>query len=262
MAPAEVLAYQAQWLATHQIDYYLYAGDLFNDFAKTSRYFEKLQAASPQTKVYYIAGNHDMLKTPAQTIAHFAGPQYLHNRWVDLPNSDWRVIANNGWYDYSFSRFQNDLKQVARWKNVYWIDSAIDQAESDPERMAQVLAQVHQQLQLAAKDHRRVIFLTHFAPRHELLMPKPAHLISPRAERNYQMINAMMGSDHLGDLLEQSGIVPLVFYGHLHGIHQPLTHHGVTYYNQAVGVNNKRHHEWQAPTFWQQWVQTVRVIEG
>lgn len=105
VAPTEVLGYQAQWLPARQIDYYLYAGDLFNDFAKTNRYFEKLQAAIPKTKVYYIAGNHDMLKTSAATIAQFASPQYLHNRWVDLPNSDWRVIANNGWYDYSFSKF-------------------------------------------------------------------------------------------------------------------------------------------------------------
>lgn len=160
-----------------------------------------------------------------------------------------------------FLSFKNDPQQVARWKNVYWLDSAIDQSVSDQEQMAQVLTQVRQQLQLAAQDHKRAIFLTHFAPRHELLMPKPAHLTSPRAERNYQMINAMMGSDRLGDLLEQSGIVPLVFYGHLHGIHRPLTHCGVTYYNQAVGVNNKRHHEWQAPTFRQQWEQTVRVLD-
>lgn len=190
--------------------------------------------------------------------SHF--PSYLHNQFVDLPNTNWRIIGNNGWYDYSFSAYYHHQREVQSWKNVYWLDSSIDQPISDQERMNMVITQVKYQLSLAKAANKHVIFLTHFAPRHELLAPRPQAVNTPRRERFYQMINAMMGSDLLGRLLEKSGIVRYAFYGHLHGIHPPLTRHGVTYFNQAVGVSNKRTNEWQTNNFFDQWATTIRVI--
>ena len=52
---------QADWLRRRSVDYYLFAGDLFNDYLKTRDYFARLQARVPQTKIYYILGNHDLL---------------------------------------------------------------------------------------------------------------------------------------------------------------------------------------------------------
>lgn len=75
------------------------------------------------------------------------------------------------------------------------------------------------------------------------------------------MITAMMGSDRLGDLLESTGNVKYAFYGHLHGIHPPLEHNGVTYLNQAVGVRNKRINEWQRDDFTAQWQGSLRILD-
>lgn len=75
------------------------------------------------------------------------------------------------------------------------------------------------------------------------------------------MINAMMGSDQLGELLESYQNVQMVMYGHLHRQHPALTRHGVTYYHQAVGIKNKRINEWQAPTFIEQWQRTLRIFD-
>lgn len=36
---SDALEFQAHWLNTNHLDYYLYAGDLFNDFSKTKAYF-------------------------------------------------------------------------------------------------------------------------------------------------------------------------------------------------------------------------------
>jgi hypothetical protein len=80
-------------------------------------------------------------------------------------------------------------------------------------------------------------------------------------ERFYQMINAMLGSNRLGQLLESYPNVKAVFYGHVHGVHPPLDRANLTYFNQAVGVHKKRHDEWQAATFADQWKRTIRVIE-
>ncbi|WP_407366878.1 metallophosphoesterase [Limosilactobacillus vaginalis] len=258
---SDALEFQAHWLNTNHLDYYLYAGDLFNDFSKTKAYFEQLQQLTTNTRIAYILGNHDMLNNLSFSEAehsHFLS--YIHNQFIDLPNSDWRIIGNNGWYDYSFSTYHDQLKKVQTWKNVYWLDSSIDQPISDQERMATVIAQVKYQLDLAKDNNKSVLFLTHFAPRQELLAAKPKEVNTPRRERFYQMVNAMMGSDRLGNLLEDSNIVRYVFYGHLHGIHPPLTRHGVTYLNQSAGVSNKRINEWQKDNLYDQWLTTTRVI--
>lgn len=262
--PAETLKEQSTWLLKQHVDYYFFVGDLFNHFSKTRRYFAYLQnRLAGKVKVYYIAGNHDMLNdAPATLIDKLPDdPRYIHNRYVDLANTNWRMIGNNGWYDYSFSTYVNQPEGVRRWKNVYWLDSSIDQPLTDQEQMALVLKQVRIQLRRAQQAHKKVLFLTHFAPRHELLGPKPAVIKTARQERFYQMINAMMGSDHLGEVLEASPEVYDVFYGHLHGQH-PAVHRGhVTYFHQAVGVKNKRLNEWQASTFIDQWRQTLRIMD-
>ncbi|MBB1062989.1 metallophosphoesterase [Limosilactobacillus fastidiosus] len=257
----EAIHFQANWLSQNKIDYYLFAGDLFNDFSKTNHYFDQLQQLIPNIRVYYVAGNHDLLNNISFIEAEaLHSPLYLHNRFIDIPNSNWRIIGNNGWYDYSFSNYHDRIKEVQRWKNVFWLDSSIEQPISDQERMQRVLNQVKHQLFLAKQDHKRVIFITHFAPQHELLSPKPQVVNTPRKEKIYQMVNAMMGSDRLGKVIEDSGIVKSTFYGHLHGVHPPLTRHNVTYFNQAVGVNNKRINEWQTDNFFEQWTSTIRII--
>ena len=258
---SDALEFQAHWLNTNHLDYYLYAGDLFNDFSKTKAYFEQLQQLTTNTRIAYILGNHDMLNNLSFSEAehsHFLS--YIHNQFIDLPNSDWRIIGNNGWYDYSFSTYHDQLKKVQTWKNVYWLDSSIDQPISDQERMATVIAQVKYQLDLAKDNNKSVLFLTHFAPRQELLAAKPKEVNTPRRERFYQMVNAMMGSDRLGNLLEDSNIVRYVFYGHLPRNPPPLTRPGVTYLNQSVGVSNKRINEWQKDNLYDQWLTTTRVI--
>ena len=253
---------QADWLARQSIDYYLFAGDLFNDYLKTRDYFTRLQARVPQTHIYYILGNHDLLNhVTADQTEHATDPRYLHNRAVDLPGSDWRLIGNNGWYDYSFSSYYQQPAAVESWKKVYWLDSSIDQPESDQARMERVLQQTRTLLDSAQRDHKQVLFLTHFVPCQCLLAPKPAGIKTARMERFYQMINAMLGSNRLGQLLESYPNVKAVFYGHVHGVHPPLTRANLTYFNQAVGVHKKRHDEWQAATFANQWKRTVRVIE-
>lgn len=254
---------QAQWLLDHHIDYYFHGGDLFNNLTRTRQYFADLQTRlGTACQAFYIAGNHDLVaNAPFETVEHLADPRYLHNRFVDLGDSGYRMIGNNGWYDYSFSRYRNDPQAVATWKRVYWIDSLIQQPMSDQERMQLVLTQVRQQLADARRAHQQVLFLTHFAPRHQLLAPKPSIITTDRQNRFYQMMNAMMGSDALGQLLEADHNVAGVFYGHLHGIHPTQTINGLTYYHQAVGVKNKRHNEWQAATFIDQWRLTLRIIK-
>lgn len=254
------LQFQANWLVQHQVDLYFHLGDLFNNFGQTKAYFQQLQLLVPQTKCFYLAGNHEMINlAPFSMLEGTTDSRYFHKSYLDLPGTNWRIIGNNGWYDYSFSTFAQESDRVAKWKNVYWLDSTADQPLTDQARMDQVLQTLTDQFKNAQQNHRQVILLTHFAPQKVLLHQYPATL-SVRRQEAAEMIRAMMGSQRLGKLIQQYPNVKQVYYGHLHGYRPQQTIGNVDYINVAVGVNKRRHNEWDQPNFKQQWVQHLKVL--
>ena len=258
---AAIMEAQAAWLKQQEVAHYFFLGDLFNDFTRTQSYFKELADQLPGVGIHYLAGNHDMIKGASfAEIEENDDPCYFHRRYLDL-GANWRVVGNNGWYNYDFSVYHDQPAEVDKWKRVYWLDSTIDQPISDQAREDLVLGQVASQLTAAKRVGKRVLFLTHFAPRHQALMVRPTKVKGPRMERSFQMIRALMGADQLGDLLEASGVVQTAYYGHLHGLHPTFTHGGVTYVNPAVGVNKKRMNEWQRPTFMEQWAWRTKIVD-
>lgn len=248
---------QAAYLAQNGVQYYLVAGDLFNDFQRSQRFIVDLQAlVAPYTHVYWIAGNHDMVHGVSFDELEdggFAG--YLHNRYVDIPGTDWRIIGNNGWYDYQFAaQLPGKTEQdFAQWKRAYWIDRAIEQPMADADRMNLVLTQTRGQLALAQQTGKRVVFMTHFVPRADYIRMSSDH-------RFWNMANALMGSPRLGTLLEQYHVAHVLF-GHLHIHPQPLSVADTTYYDQAVGYGLARINEWETTSFMGEWYQQTRFLD-
>ena len=221
---AEIITQQAHYLTRQEIDHYFFVGDAFNDFEQTSAYFAELQSQLPTTKVHYLAGTQ----------------------------TNWRIIGNNGWYDYSFSMYESNVKEVAKWKRAYWVDRPIMQPMNDPERMAIVLHQVEEALEQAHNQQKQVIFMTHFAPIREAL-PHPL-IESVRRQRMWEMTTAMLGSRHLGALLAKFPEVKAVFYGHLHYAQPLITVGNIEYRNQAVGVRRKNSEDWKGKSLLDQWI--------
>ncbi|MDQ7936455.1 metallophosphoesterase [Lactiplantibacillus sp. WILCCON 0030] len=251
------MAVQAEILLAHGVQFYLIAGDLFNDFQRSQQFVVDLQALlGTQTHVYWIAGNHDMvhgISFDELETGQFAG--YLHNRYVDLPHSDWRLIGHNGWYDYGFAQ-QIPGATVAdfeMWKHAYWIDRAIQQPMNDPERATLMLNQVDAQLALAKAEHKRVIFMTHF-------VPKIDYLRFTADNRFWNMANALMGTPRLGTLVEQYQVSHVLF-GHLHIHPQPRQFAQTIYYDQAVGYGRPRLNEWQESTFMAEWQRDLEILD-
>ena len=234
--PDEIVYLQANYLNEQNVEYYLFAGDMFNDFQKTKNYIEKLES---------------------NNISDF----YLHNTYIDIPNTNWRIIGNNGWYDYSFSPTLTE-DEIKRWKNTYWIDAGIKQPMSDNEHEQLVLQQSKQQFDLAKHAKKKVLFVTHFVPNSKALWSKPATLKSDKEIRIFEMVNALLGSRHLGKLIQDYPEIKYVFYGHVHGWHEPFQIAGTSYLNQAVGVRKKKrkYHEWQKDTFMDQWKYRMNII--
>nr|WP_318767610.1 metallophosphoesterase [Lactiplantibacillus carotarum] len=255
-APAMMRA-QATYLEQHGVQWYLIAGDLFNDFQRSQQFVVDLQALlGPQTQVRWIAGNHDMVHGVSfdeLEKGDFAG--YLHNDYVDIPGTDWRIIGNNGWYDYQFAAAtpNTTTADFEQWKHAFWIDRAIEQPLTDIERTDLVLNQVKAQLSLAQAENKRMVFMTHFVPRADYVRISDDN-------RFWNMANAVMGTPRLGKLLEDFDVEHVLF-GHMHIHPQPQTFGATTYYDQAVGYGLKRINEWQATTFMGEWYQETRFLD-
>ncbi|WP_412988783.1 metallophosphoesterase [Pediococcus siamensis] len=246
---SETIKQQAAYLAAQAVDLYLIAGDLFNDFGKSLAYVQKLQQElGNQIMVKFIAGNHDMVQGVSfEELEQPLDPSYMHNQYLDIPGSDWRIIGNNGWYDYQFADNlpEKQTKDFEVWKRAYWIDGSIKQPLSDRERMDLVLDETTHQLKMAQKVQKKVLYYTHFVPRRDYIRYAPEGNL-------WNMANAYMGSPRLGKLLEQFQ-TDIVVFGHMHIHPQPQQFQKTTYYNQAVGYHTKRINEWQATHFLAEW---------
>lgn len=250
---------QADFLNKNDISYYLFAGDLFNNFEKTFSYFENLSSKT-NAEIKFIAGNHDMLN--GITFEELQDPNistmYLHNKFIDIPNTDWRIIGNNGWYDYSFSSLKNNPVKIQQWKNSFWIDNTIIKPINDFEYVDLVVNQMKSQLDASA--NKKVILMTHFAPQYETLWKKPKDL-SPKFETVFEMVNAFLGSQKTGNLIQEYDNVYYTLYGHVHGVHPPLILSNNTYINQAVGVKKRKRNEWQKDNFFNQWLYKLKIMD-
>lgn len=244
---AAVVYQQAAYLRAQAIDLYIVAGDLFNDFTKSLDFMHALQKeVGPETQVRFIAGNHDMGRGISFTeLESPLDPLYLHNQFVDLPGTNWRIIANNGWYDYGFAP-EVDLETITNFRQGFYFDRVIDQSISDRERMELVIEQTQSQLQQAALAQKQVLFATHFVPIADELF-HPQH-------RRWQVINSIMGSPRLGKLMEETPFVKEVFYGHQHITVPERQHQQVHYHNVSVGYQRGKRREWTKDDFMQTWI--------
>jgi len=251
--PETVAQQQAAYLTQRNVGLYLIAGDVTNYFSQSLAFVTRLQALMAPAKVRFIAGNHDMLHDITYAgLEASQTPVYFHRGSLDLPGTNWRVIGNNGWYDYQFA---NNLvgRNFLSWKRAFWIDSTIVQPQSDPERLDQVVAQMTEQLAQAQVAGKRVLFMTHFVPRQDYIRYTDDN-------RFWNMANAMLGSPRIGAVLEKYSVADTLF-GHVHHRFAPATFGPTTYYNQAVGYHNRRINEWSQPDFFVEWQRQLRILD-
>ncbi|PAK99519.1 phosphoesterase [Lentilactobacillus parakefiri] len=251
----DTIKQQADFLKAHSVDIYLIAGDLFNDFQKSANYVKQLSAAVDPVRVFFIAGNHDMIKGVSyEELEKGRSPGYLNNQFFDIQNTDYRIIGINGWYDYTFAANENKTEtEFHRWKMAYWIDGLISQPMSDPAREQVVLSELTKQLRNAQLAGKKVILMTHFVPNQFFI-----HYTTDF--RFWNMANAMMGSLNFQHLIDDYQ-VEIVIFGHIHKRLQPIKIRATTYYNAAVGYHNRRHNEWQTHTFLSEWEKQLKMFE-
>ncbi|MDR3190991.1 MAG: metallophosphoesterase [Lactobacillaceae bacterium] len=248
-----VIDAQAQFLVTQAIDVYLIVGDLFNSFAKSLAFVERLQTAvGPAMQIRFVAGNHDMGRDVSfDELESDINDAYLHNKRLAL-NDTWELIANNGWYDYSFAQGPQAAESET-FKHGMYFDRVIKQPMSDRERTELSLQQFKAHLDAATAMGKQIITAQHFAPIKDDLF-YPAH------DTRWQMVNGVMGSKKYGELFAQYPNLQTNFYGHVHITVPPREINGVTYLNPSVGYNRRRLQEWTADTFIASWQNKLQIM--
>lgn len=208
-----------------------FAGDTANKIEQTlavNHFFR--QRGLPTT---FNLGNHEMGNIKGeQMIEHYPDSHFLNLRYLPL-NRQTVLLGFNGWYDYGFSEL-DDPQKIRSIKNIYWYDRIIERFSDDQTVDQFLLQQLRSVLDDLAHKNYQVILATHFVPKEEFIV----HL-----EGKYQVwnkLNAFLGSQALGELLNQYDNLQQVVFGHTHRRFADQRIHDTIYSCRPVGY----YYEW------------------
>ncbi|MDT2759948.1 metallophosphoesterase [Enterococcus xiangfangensis] len=209
-----------------------FAGDTANQIEQTlavNQFFR--HRGLPTT---FNLGNHEMGKLKGeQMIEHYPDSHFLNLRYLPL-NQRTVLLGFNGWYDYSFSETK-DPQQNRSIKNIYWFDRIIERFSDDQTVNQAILHQLREVLDDLAQKNYQVILATHFVPKAEFVI---------RQSGNYQVwnkLNAFLGSQALGELLDQYPNIRQVVFGHTHRRFEDQLFHDTIYSCRPLGY----YYEWK-----------------
>ncbi|API71398.1 MULTISPECIES: metallophosphoesterase [Leuconostoc] len=244
---------QALYLLNKNVNVYVIAGDLFNDFKQSLAFARNMQdLVKNKLTIRFLAGNHDMGKNVTyEELESDIDELYFHNKYIDLTD-DIRLIGNNGWYDYSFVGNDYTEEEIQSFKNSFWYDRRIKQPITDKERFNINLKQIKDQL--LAAGNKQTIVVSHFVPREDYIKR------FPNGNTRLDIANAFLGSSKIGQIVDQSYTIATIT-GHLHLHPAPLKFGNNVYYNAAVGYSTERVHEWSSDDFLTEWQKRLVVLE-
>ncbi|MGO2892339.1 metallophosphoesterase [Enterococcus devriesei] len=209
-----------------------FAGDSANKIQQTlavNHYFR--DQGLPTT---FNLGNHEMGNIKGEAmIEHFPDSHFLNLRYLPL-NEQTVLLGFNGWYDYGFSELK-DPQKIRSMKNIYWFDRIIERFADDQTVDQFVLGELKMILDDLARKKYQVILVTHFVPKAEFIV---------QLSGKYQIwnkLNAFLGSQAFGELLDQYSNVKQVVFGHTHRRFGDLEINGTRYSCRPLGY----YYEWQ-----------------
>lgn len=244
----------AQYLLNQQVAVYVLAGDTFNQLAETADFVRRLNhLVEPVTKVYYLAGNHEMGDgTSDEALENLADPNYFHNK--SLSFGAYEIIGNNGWYDYSFDEGRHDDETIHRFKQRFWYDRRIDEALPDREKAERSAKQIEKAVLEAQKAGQKPLVISHFSTDQALVEQIPF------SKPDLTILKAYLGSAALGRRLQELR-VHFVLAGHVHWRMPAHRVNETTFYNVSLGYKTRRIHEWDQGDFFKEWKERLVMLD-
>ncbi|MFV0560688.1 MAG: metallophosphoesterase [Enterococcus sp.] len=209
-----------------------FAGDTANTVERCLEVIEFFDHLGFQ--VTYNFGNHELADVHGEeAMNHFPEQHFLNEKYIQM-NEGAVLLGLNGWYDYSFGE-EKDFRKVEHTKNVYWYDRYIKRDASDPVIMERIIDCTQQLLdELEHRDYQ-VTIATHFVPKQEFIVYQ-----KPPYER-WNTLNAFLGSEKLGELIDSYTNVDHVVFGHTHRRFEEKRIHQTAYNCRPFGY----YYEWQ-----------------
>lgn len=194
-------------LKEKQVTHLHLAGDVANRVETCQEIIEFFSSAGLPTT--FVFGNHELADVSGEAMmTHFPNTHFLNERYIPL-NHQTVLLGFNGWYDYSYSTMETE-KEIVRLKNLYWYDRFISRAFSDPVVNQQGLKRLEYLLTDLEKKGLSVILTTHFVPKREFIVYQTGKY------QRWNQLNAFLGSEALGELIDGFSNVKQVVFGHTH----------------------------------------------
>ena len=190
------------------------AGDVASDYSIALKSLKQIESDSG-VPCLYIPGNHDIWTEHHQDKTSWEIYEALKSFQHNLVNgahqigSEWIVIGDLGWYDFSFGdkKYRNEDFQRMQYKERIWQDSIYAIWDrSTLEMHKYFINKLRKQLE-QYKD-KNVIVVTHVLP------VKDFTVQSPPPEWEY--LNAFLGSKEYGELILRYPNVKYSISGHVH----------------------------------------------
>lgn len=208
------------------------AGDVANKVDRCLAVVEYFAKKGLLTTFHF--GNHELADVNGEEMKnHFPDAHFLNERYIPL-NEKLVLVGMNGWYDYRFSELK-ELDAIVRMKNLYWYDRFIQREGTDLEVNDRLLQETKNLLDILSAKHLKVIFSTHFVPKKDFIVYQSAPY------ERWNNLNAFLGSESLGDLLDQYDNITHVVFGHTHRRFADKVIGGATYSCRPFGY----YYEWQ-----------------
>lgn len=223
----------AQYLNEIQATHYIINGDISWVQEQIDLYLTIIKELFNGV-VRYNLGNHCLSK-------HLTVDEYINLDKKDyLPTNpiitdNLVIIGNSGFFDFTYSHKFTDGKYISDtlMKEVhsrYFKGDEIDYLELKSilprllEKSQELLDNIKKSQEF---ENKRLVFVTHYMPRHEFLS-------SNLTEQTFYK-NSFMGSDKIGDFLEENNFDEC-YFGHTHRRIPDREINGVRYYCNPVGT--------------------------
>ena len=213
-AESDLLPILVEELKKCEADTILIAGDICSDALSSIKAIDEIRS-TVRSNLLFIPGNHDIWVKDGgsswdsyQRLANH--PACLVNRPYSLDDST-VIIGDMGWFDYSFLADDVSFSKMEETRED-WGDKKYTEwgRMDDPALTEYMLAKLDEQLR--KHTGQRIILAVHFIPYRAFLPKKSPYM-------DWDVCNAFMGSEAIGQLLDAHESIDYVIFGHTHDRH-------------------------------------------
>lgn len=237
------------YLNTLDYDVLMITGDLAGSMDKALAIVAWIEAETGR-KVLFVPGNHDLAADPEERDGDESYAMYEESDYnlVGNPyyvNEEWAIVGGMSWYDYTFCKTGHTFLDLEKAKDAYWRFDAsyVPFALRDRDVFELMLSRLEMDIETAIATGRKVWVANHFVPYEDYVVYMDGY---GEGESVWNMCNAYMGSERLGQLFDSYDGVKVVSFGHTHKRFPLHERNGKLMICQPLGYRGR---EWRTTRF-------------